>query len=57
MILKCIQETNLEQNEIIEGNTLSEEQVTAIIENKRVIGPAKDILEVKNAIEVYNKLE
>lgn len=32
----------------IEGNTLSEEQITAIIENKRVIGPTKDILEVKN---------
>ncbi|MEM7296987.1 MAG: Fic family protein, partial [Bacteroidota bacterium] len=29
----------------IEGNTLSEEQITAILENKRVIGPAKDILE------------
>lgn len=40
----------------IEGNTLSEEQVTAIIENKRVVGPAKDILEVKNAIEVYDRL-
>lgn len=40
----------------IEGNTLSEEQITAIIENKRVIGPKKDILEVLNAIEVYDKL-
>lgn len=41
----------------IEGNTLSKEQITAIIDNKRVIGPTKDILEVKNAIEVYNSLE
>ena len=40
----------------IEGNTLSEEQITALLENKRVIGPAKDILEVKNAIEVYERL-
>lgn len=40
----------------IEGNTLSEEQITAIIENKRVVGPQKDILEVKNAIEVYDNL-
>ncbi len=40
----------------IEGNTLSEEQITAIIENKRVIGLKKDILEVKNAIEVYDNL-
>jgi Fic family protein len=41
----------------IEGNTLTIEQITAIIENKRVIGPAKDILEVKNAIAVYDFLE
>jgi len=40
----------------IEGNTLSEAQITAIIENKRVIGPKKDILEVMNAIKVYEKL-
>ena len=40
----------------IEGNTLTEEQITAIIENKRVLGPKKDILEVMNAIEVYDKL-
>lgn len=38
----------------IEGNTLSQEQVTAIVENKRVIGPKKDILEVVNAIQVYD---
>lgn len=41
----------------IEGNTLTIEQITAIIENKRVIGPEKDILEVKNAIAVYNYLD
>lgn len=41
----------------IEGNTLSIEQVTSIIENKRVAGPMKDILEVKNAIEAYNSFE
>lgn len=40
----------------IEGNTLTEDQITAIIENKRVIGPKKDIQEVLNAIEVYDKL-
>ncbi len=40
----------------VEGNTLSIDQVTAIIENKRVIGPAKDIKEVANAIEVYESL-
>ncbi|MCW3806537.1 Fic family protein [Plebeiibacterium marinum] len=41
----------------IEGNTLSIEQITAIVENKRVIGPKKDILEVKNAIAVYDYLD
>jgi len=41
----------------IEGNTLTVEQITAIIENKRVIGSEKDILEVKNAIAVYDNLD
>lgn len=41
----------------IEGNTLTEDQITAIIENKRVIGPREDIIEVKNAIEVYDEIE
>jgi len=40
----------------VEGNTLSIDQITAIIENKRVLGPAKDIKEVSNAIEVYGQL-
>lgn len=40
----------------IEGNSLSEEQITAILENKRVIGPQKDIAEVLNALEVYKNL-
>jgi Fic family protein len=40
----------------IEGNSLSIEQITAILENKRVIAPQKDILEVKNSIIVYDNL-
>jgi len=40
----------------IEGNTLSESQITDIIENKRVIGTQKEILEVKNALSVYDQL-
>lgn len=40
----------------IEGNTLTEEQITALIENKRVFGPEKDVLEVLNAIKVYDEL-
>lgn len=41
----------------IEGNTLTEEQITALVENKKVIGPKKDVLEVLNAIQVYEKLD
>ena len=40
----------------IEGNTLSLDQVSAIFDDKKVIGPKKDILEVKNAIEAYNMI-
>lgn len=40
----------------IEGNTLTIEQITDLINNKRVLAPKKDILEVKNAIEVYSRL-
>jgi Fic family protein len=41
----------------IEGNTLTEQQITALIENKRVIGPEKDVLEVLNAIKLYQNIE
>ncbi|MBK7303936.1 MAG: Fic family protein [Saprospiraceae bacterium] len=41
----------------IEGNTLSVDQITAIIENKRVVGPEKDIKEVLNALDVYKQLK
>jgi Fic family protein len=40
----------------IEGNTLTEEQVTALLDNKKVLGPKKDIQEVLNAIKVYDQL-
>lgn len=40
----------------IEGNTLSEKQITALLEDKRVLAPQKDILEVQNAIKVYESL-
>lgn len=40
----------------IEGNTLTEEQITALLENKRVLAPKKDIVEVQNAIRVYEQL-
>jgi len=41
----------------IEGNNLSEEQITALIEDKKVIGTQKDILEVLNAINVYDNID
>ena len=37
----------------IEGNTMTIGQVTDLMDNKRVIAPQKDIIEVRNAIEVY----
>ncbi len=40
----------------IENNTLSLEQVTDVIDGKRVLGPESDIVAVKNAFEVYKKL-
>ena len=40
----------------IEGNALSEEQITAILEKRKVIGPKKDITEVLNTINVYDNL-
>ena len=40
----------------IEGNSLTFEQVTALLDKKRVIGPQQDILEVQNAIETYQQI-
>lgn len=40
----------------IEGNTLSVEQITAILEGKRVLAPPKEINEVENALDVYEQL-
>ena len=41
----------------IEQNTLSLEQVTAVINGKHVLAPPKDIAEVKNAYEIYERLD
>lgn len=40
----------------IEQNTLSLEQVAAVLNGKHVLAPPKDIAEVKNAYEVYERL-
>ncbi|MBS0206428.1 MAG: Fic family protein [Planctomycetes bacterium] len=40
----------------IEGNSLAEDQITALIEGKRVVGPPREILEVKNVLAAYQHL-
>ena len=37
----------------IEGNTLSEGDIQAVLEGKKVVAPLKEIQEVKNAIKTY----
>lgn len=41
----------------IEQNTLSLEQVTAVLNGRQILAPPKDIAEVKNAYEIYEQLE
>lgn len=41
----------------IEQNTLTLEQVTAVLNGKQVLAPPKDIAEVKNAYEIYEHLD
>lgn len=41
----------------IEQNTLTLEQVTAVLNGKQVFAPPKDIAEVKNAYEIYERLD
>ena len=41
----------------IEQNTLSLEQVTAVLNGKRILAPPKDIAEVKNAYEIYEIMD
>ncbi len=41
----------------IEQNTLSLEQVMAVLNGKQVLAPPKDIAEVKNAYEIYEQLD
>ena len=38
----------------IEGNTLSESQITDIIEGRHIVAPIREIQEVRNAIKTYN---
>ena len=58
--LKLRRENNIKSIQAslaIEGNTLSLNQITDILEGKRIIGPPQDILEVKNALSLYGNLK
>ncbi len=41
----------------IEGNSFSEEQITAIVDGKRVLGTLQEVSEVEGAIKAYNHLD
>lgn len=41
----------------IEGNTLSEEQITALLNGKPVIAPVKEVQEARNALTAYEQVE
>lgn len=40
----------------IEGNTLTEQQITALLEGRPVLAPPRELLEARNALAVYEKL-
>ena len=40
----------------IEGNTLSESQITAILDGRRVIAPPREIQGVRNTLAAYDRL-
>ncbi len=48
---------NIQGSLAIEQNSLSIKQVTAVINGKHVLAPPKDIAEVKNAFEIYERLD
>lgn len=41
----------------IEGHTFTEDQITAVLENKRVLGTEKELIEVQNVIQLYDSLD
>jgi Fic family protein len=44
-------------NQTIENNTLTLEQVTAVINGKHVLGHPREIQEVRNALAAYDAME
>jgi len=41
----------------IEGNTLDIDQITAILDGKKVFGSTREILEVQNAVKAYEQIQ
>ena len=41
----------------IEGNTLSEEEISTILDGKPIAAPLRDIQEVRNAIRAYDQYQ
>lgn len=56
LLCKSLRVKTVQGSVAIEGNTLSEEQVSAILDGKRVIGPRREIIEVQNALAAYDRL-
>ena len=48
---------NIRGSLAVEGNTLSEAQITAILDGKRIVAPPREIQEVRNAIAAYDCFE
>ena len=47
---------SIQSSTAIEGNTLSLEQITAVINGKRILGNPREIKEVQNAYETYERM-
>lgn len=41
----------------IEGNTLDEDKITALLDGKKVLGTVREVAEAKGAIELYDKID
>jgi Fic family protein len=50
---KQVDASSIHSSCAIEGNTLTLQQATDVINGKRVIGPKKDVLEIGNAYKLY----
>lgn len=53
---KSLRVRTVQSSVAIEGNTLTEEQITALLDGRRVAGPPREILEAQNALAAYDRL-